>query len=180
MLLYCTVAPWGHRWKIFWIYPPVIISRPPYKNWRPPVIIWRPPVNNSRPPIIMWGPPVNNWCPLHINGGHQLLYGGLHIITGGLGLLAGGLHIITGDLQLLCGSLEIWRIDSENSSPMSSGSFRNIETWLAYGQSDWVEKVSHYFIKLHITCQTPHFHSNGWFRVIFRQWVNFILSTGSV
>ena len=39
--------------KKFWIYPPIVFSRPPHSNWRPPVIIWRPTVNNSRPPIIM-------------------------------------------------------------------------------------------------------------------------------
>ena len=61
------MAPWRHRWKIFWIYPPVIISRPPYNNLRPPVIISRPPVNNSRPPVINWRLPHNNWWPRVIN-----------------------------------------------------------------------------------------------------------------
>ena len=65
------MAPWRHGWKFFWIYPPVIISRPPYilsyNNLRPPVIICRPPVNNSRPPVINWRLPHNNWWPRVIN-----------------------------------------------------------------------------------------------------------------
>ena len=50
-----TVASWGHRWNIFWNYPPVIISRPPYNNQRPPVIIWWTPINNCKAPVIIWG-----------------------------------------------------------------------------------------------------------------------------
>ena len=49
------------------VYPPVIISRPPYNNLGPPVIICRPPVNNSRPPVITWRLPHNNWWPRVIN-----------------------------------------------------------------------------------------------------------------
>ena len=56
--------------KTFWIYPPVIISRPPHNNWWPPVIIWWPlvinwgsPYNNWWPRVINWWPPYNNWWP---------------------------------------------------------------------------------------------------------------------
>ena len=65
--LYVTVAPWGHRWKFFGIYPPVIISRPPHNNWRPQVINWSPPHNNWCPRVINWSPPHNNWWPWVIN-----------------------------------------------------------------------------------------------------------------
>ena len=61
------MAPWRHWWKIFWIYPHVIISRPPYNNLRPPVIISRPPVINWRLPHNNWWPRVINWRPPHNN-----------------------------------------------------------------------------------------------------------------
>ena len=67
---FLTVVPCGHRWKFFWIYLPVIISRPPHNNWWPPVIIWwpliinwRPPHNNWWPRVINWWPPYNDWWP---------------------------------------------------------------------------------------------------------------------
>ena len=118
------MAPWRHRWKIFWIYPPVMVSRPPYNNLRPPVIICRPPVNNSRPPVnnwwspvitwwslvINWRPPHNDWWPRVINQWPPYNNWWPPVI-------------------IWWPTDNNWRIDSENVSPMSPGSFRNDVIW---------------------------------------------------
>ena len=99
--------------KKFWIYPPIVFSRPPHSNWRPPVIIWRPTVNNSRPPVIMgWvgvgaGVGVVGGVGVWGGGGIQSITGGHHKITGGYQLLCGWLLLINLGHQLLCGGHQL-------------------------------------------------------------------------
>ena len=121
------MAPWRHWWKIFWIYPPVIIMwghqwsyvghqlitlghqlltgvlHNPHNNWWSPVIIWWSLVINWRPPHNNWWPRVINQWPPYNNWWPPVI--------------------------MWWPRDNNWRINSENFSPMSPGSFRNDVIW---------------------------------------------------